>query len=54
VGERVAGPHPEVAVEGKRGLAAEGNCPRPAALPEHDDHLVVQVKVAGEHDPGRL
>jgi hypothetical protein len=50
--ERLA--HAQVAVQGKGGLAAEGNRSGPAALAEHDDHLVVQVEVAGEHDPGRL
>jgi hypothetical protein len=39
--EWVAGPHAQIAVQGKGGLAAERDCSRPAALAEHDDDLVV-------------
>jgi hypothetical protein len=45
--------HAQVAVQGK-GLAAERHRPKPATLAEHNDHLVVQVEVAREHDPGGL
>jgi hypothetical protein len=54
VGEGVAGAHAQVAVEGKGGLATKGDRSGPAALAEDDDHLVVQVEIAGEHDPSRL
>jgi hypothetical protein len=50
----LAGPLPQVAVQGQGGLAAKGDRSGPAALAEDDDHLVVEVEVAGEHDPGRL
>jgi hypothetical protein len=52
--ERMACPHAQVAVERKGGLAAERDRAGPAALAEDDDYLVIQIKVAGERDPGRL
>jgi hypothetical protein len=48
-----AGSHPQVTGKGKGRRAAERDRQRPATLAENDD-LVVQVEVAGEHDPGRL
>jgi hypothetical protein len=48
------GAHAKVNGPGQGGLAAEGDHPGSSRLAKDDDHLVVQVEVAGEHDPGRL